>query len=444
MKRYSTIFVGMDVHKNSFSVCAFAPADKAYFGQTKLNSDYDALLHYLKELVDSYDVDAHLVCGYEAGCTGFDLYRYLTLHGIVCLVVAPNTIKEAKSKRRIKTDRRDARMLAEAIAYDSCNYVTVPSQDLEDIREYIRMRDDHKTALKKTKQQIKSFCLRHHLAFPNDSWGLAHLHWLASVKVTPQQRETLDEYLLTFIYQKEKIERLDNRIAEMASDPKYQSSVKNLCCIKGIKTQTAMSVVSEIGDFQRFRSADQFANFIGLVPGEDSSGDKQKRLSITKAGNIHVRSLLVEAAQCYVKGKIGYKSKVIKDRQAGCNESVIAYADKASSRLRRRYIKLTDHGKTANVVKTAIARELSGFIWGMMTGHYNQLSGQQLPLVATATSSPQGKPLSLSPKKEVSPRPLSRKKAGVTPDKQTPKEPRPKIDKIKQMIADRKQKAKQQ
>ena len=443
MRQYSTIFVGMDVHKNSFSVCAFSPADRAYFGQTKLSSDYDALLRYLKELVGSYDADAHLVCGYEAGCTGFDLYRYLTLHGIHCQVVAPNTIKEAKSKRRIKTDKRDAKMLAEAIAYDSCNYVTVPTQDLEDIREYIRMRDDHKTALKKTKQQIKSFCLRHHLAFANDSWGLAHLQWLASVKVSPLQRTTLDEYLLTYFYQKEKVERLDNHIAEMADDPKYRTSVRNLCCIKGIKIQTAMSVISEIGDFKRFRSADQFSNFIGLVPGEDSSGDKQKRLSITKAGNTHVRSLLVEAAQCYAKGKVGYKSKVIKQRQAGCSESIIAYADKASSRLRRRYIKLTtDRGKAANVAKTAIARELSGFIWGMMTGHYGQLNGQQLSSVAIVSS--QGNPLSLSPKKEVSPGPLSRKKAGVTPDEPPKKEPRSKIDTIKQMVADRKQKAKQQ
>ena len=444
MRYHSTIFVGMDVHKNSFTVCAFVPADRVYFGQTKLSSDYDALLRYFKELVDSYDVDAHLVCGYEAGCTGFDLYRYLTHHGIHCRVVAPNTIKEAKSKRRIKTDKRDAKLLAEAIAYDSCNYVTVPSQDLEDVREFIRMRDDHKTALKKTKQQIKSFCLRHHLAFANDSWGLAHLQWLASVKVPPQQRETLDEYLHTFFYQKEKIERLDNRIAEMANDPKYQSSVKNLCCIKGIKAQTALSAISEIGDFKRFQSADQFANFIGLVPGEDSSGDKQKRLCITKAGNIHVRRLLVEAAQCYAKGKVGYKSKVIKARQAGCSESVIAYADKASSRLRRRYIKLTDHGKAANVVKTAIARELSGFIWGMMTGNYGQLNEQGHPLVDTSSSSSQEKPLSLSPNKEVSPGPLSGKKAGVASNKQTSEKPHPKIDRIKQMIADRKQKARQQ
>ena len=441
MEHHSTIFVGMDVHKNSFSICAFAPADKAYFGQTKLSSDYDALLRYLKEVVGSYDVDASLVCGYEAGCTGFDLYRYLTLHGIHCLVVAPNTIKEAKSKRRIKTDKRDARMLAESIAYNSCNYVTVPSQELEDIREYIRMRDDHKAAMKKTKQQIKSFCLRHHLAFANDSWGLAHLQWLASVQLPSLQRETLDEYLVTFLYQKEKVERFDKRIAEIAEEPKYKSSVKNLCCIKGIKTQTAMSIVSEIGDFKRFRSADQFANFIGLVPGEDSSGDKQKRLSITKAGNKHIRSLLVEVAQSYVKGKAGYKSKVIKERQAGCSESVIAYADKASSRLRRKYIKLIEHCKAANVAKTAVARELSGFIWGMMTGHYDQLNLQQHPLGATSACSRQEKPLSLSPKKEVSPGPLSRKKAGEASEMQTPKKAHPKLDTIKQMIADRTQKS---
>lgn len=126
----------------------------------------------------------------------------------------------------------------------------------------------------------------------------------------------------------------------------------------------------EVGDFQRFASAQNFASYLGLVPSEDSSGDGQTRLGITKAGNRHVRMLLTEASQCYARGQIGFKSKELKSRQAGNSPQVIAYADKANERLRRRYYKMVlEKSKKHNVAKTAIARELACFMWGMMTEH---------------------------------------------------------------------------
>ena len=233
------------------------------------------------------------------------------------------------------------------------------------------MRDDHKLALKKVKQQILAFCLRHNYRYDGNShWTAAHLKWLKALILEALYKEILDEYLLTYQTLSDKLERLDKRIEELATQDEYKEAVKKLCCFIGVKTHTALSVLVEVGDFKRFASAQHFASYLGLVPGENSSGDDQNRLGITKAGNRHVRLLLTEASQCYARGQVGFKSKELKARQSGNTPAVIAYADKANERLRRRYYKMVlNKCKKHNVVKTAIARELACFIWGMMTYH---------------------------------------------------------------------------
>ena len=161
---------------------------------------------------------------------------------------------------------------------------------------------------------------------------------------------------------------MDKRIGELALLEGYREAVKKLCCFIGVKTHTALSVLVGVGDFKRFASAKNFASYLGLVPGENSSGENQTRLDITKAGNRHIRLLLTEASQCYARGKIGFKSKELKSRQSGNTPEIIASADKANERLRRRYYKMVlGSCKKHNVAKTAIARELACFMWGMMT-----------------------------------------------------------------------------
>lgn len=234
------------------------------------------------------------------------------------------------------------------------------------------MRDDHKLALKKIKQQILAFCLRHNCRYEEGSgkWTQAHLKWLRSLKLDDLYQEILTEYLVIYDQLTDKLERLDRRIEELAQDEDYQENVHKLSCFLGIKTQTALSTIVETGDFKRFSSAEKYASYLGLTPGEDSSGDSQNRLGITKAGNTHLRRLLVESTQSYTRGRVGYKSKDLKARQAGNPADVIAYADKANERLRRRYYKMVlGNNKKTNVAKTAIARELACFIWGMMTGN---------------------------------------------------------------------------
>ena len=369
---YNTVYVGMDVHKESFTLCSFTiEEDKASHIQ-KIKPDYRQVLKYLEFLRTVYGRDAEFVCGYEAGCLGFSLYRQLTAYHVDCVILAPTTMLVQRGKKWIKTDKRDAAMIGRCLAQNNYSPVHVPTVQDEETKEYIRMRADHKLALKKVKQQILAFCLRHNYRFEEGrkNWTQTHIKWLKSLKPEGLYREILEEYLLTFDYLTNKLERLDKRIEELASGETYQENVKKLTCFLGVKTQTALSVIVEVGDFQRFAAPDKFAAYLGLVPGENSSGDDQKRLGITKAGNTHVRRLLVEAAQSFGRGAVGHKSKELKKRQEGNTPQVIAYADKANERLRRRYYKMVlGNGKRSNVAKTAVARELACFIWGMMTGH---------------------------------------------------------------------------
>jgi transposase len=178
----------------------------------------------------------------------------------------------------------------------------------------------------------------------------------------------LDEYLLHLKQLEEKIATYDKRITEFAGENRYKESVCKLSCLKGIATHTALSLVSEVGDFHRFPTAQHFSSYLGLTPGEHSSGNSQHSLGITKAGNSHLRSLLVEAAQCFSRGAVGQKSAALKARQEGNSGAIIQYADRANERLRRKYMRITMRS-SSNIAKTAIARELACFIWGLMTDH---------------------------------------------------------------------------
>ncbi len=369
---YSTVYVGMDVHKENFSLCCYTNEKEQPEYCQKVEGQYSKVLNYLEAMRFHYGDNAVFICGYEAGCLGFTLYHQLTEHNVKCIILAPTTMSKPTGKKKIKTDKRDAALIARCLAHHDYSPVHIPTDKDEQVKEYIRMRDDHKLALKKVKQQISAFCLRHNYRYDATAsrWTQAHLKWLRALKPEGLYQEILTEYLATYDRLTDTLERLDRRIGELAADTEYQEKVQKLSCFLGVKTQTALSVIVETGDFKRFSSAGQYASYLGLVPGEDSSGDSQTRLGITKAGNSHVRTLLVEAAQSYARGKAGYKSKELKARQYGNPADVIAYADKANDRLRRKYYRMVlSQNRKANVAKTAVARELACFIWGMMTGN---------------------------------------------------------------------------
>ena len=365
----SILYVGMDVHKENYTLCCYSFDEDRLQYQQKLSPDYKMILKYLEQVRKRNPDGVEFVCGYEAGCLGYTLYHQLTDHGVKCIILAPTTMA-VTNKNRVKTDKRDAGNIARCLAFHTYSEVYVPAAEDEAVKEYIRMRDNQKKALKIIKQQILSLVLRQGYRFDagKSYWTITHVTWLKSLDMGGILQETLSEYLVTYDYLMNKLARMDKRIEELAADERYCEKVKKLSCLIGVKTHTALAVVVEIGDFRRFSQAEKMASYLGLVPGEDSSGEKQQRLGITKAGNVHVRRLLVEPSQSYTRGKIGHKSKELKRRQGGNTPQAIAYADKANERLRRKFYRMTlKNGTKRNVAATAIARELACFMWGLMT-----------------------------------------------------------------------------
>jgi len=366
----SIFYVGMDVHKEYYIVCIYrAETDRVEYYQ-RVEADYRQVLKYLEEIRRRSKEEIEFVCGYEAGCLGYTLYHQLTSCGIRCEILAPTSMGIVNTNR-VKTDKRDAGNVAKCLAFHTYSAVHIPTEEDESVKEYMRMRDDQKKALKIIKQQLLSLVLRqgHHFTDGTKYWTGKHLKWLHGLELkTAVLQETLVEYLLSYQYLTDKLQRLDERIEELASGERYQKNVKKLSCFLGVKTHTALAVLVETGDFSRFSGAEKYAAYLGLVPSENSSGGKQSRGGITKAGNSHLRRLLVESAQAYTRGQIGYKSADLGRRQKGNEAEVIAYANKANERLRRKFYKLVlRQNKKRNIAATAIARELACFMWGIMT-----------------------------------------------------------------------------
>lgn len=367
------IKIGMDVHSTNYTLCAMEPVldgEDRIFTNIQVTPDYKNVIQFVDNLKkrlgssDSYSIE----CGYEAGCLGYSLYHQLTKAGVKCTILAPTTMLTQQGKR-VKTDKRDAAMIAQCLSYGGYHAVHVPTDKDASVKEYLRMRDDHKLALKKIKQQINAFCLRHGYIYDSHKWTIRHLDWLKKLDLSELYRETLNEYMISYEEQTAKIERFDKRIEELAADSDYHENVRKLSCLLGIQTYTALSLIVETGDFKRFRKGNTYAAFLGLAPGESSSGEKISRTGITKAGNSRLRTLLIEAATGICKGQVGHKSKALCARQAGNPEEVIAYADRGNIRMRSKYKRMIRHEKKRNVAVAAVARELACYIWGIMTNH---------------------------------------------------------------------------
>ena len=346
--------IGMDVHSTNYTICVVEPkleGEPELLYEVQVEPDYHNVLQVIAKLKAKYKKDnLHITCGYEAGCLGYTLWHELDDAGVKCVILAPSTM-ETPGGNRIKTDKRDAWLIAKCMANGGFNEVHIPNTRDEDTREYLRMREDHKKQQKVIKQEINAFCLRHGFKYDNTKWTIAHRKWLNGLELTEIQREILNEYLLTYDSLEDKLNRLDARIHGFAAMDDYKEAVGKLRCFIGIDTLKALSLVTETGDFARFPKAERYAAYLGLVPGERSSSTDINRLGITKAGNKHIRTMLIEAAQCFCRGRIGAKSKKLCARQNGNGPEVIAYADKANERLRRKYYRMVlKSGKQRNIV----------------------------------------------------------------------------------------------
>ena len=373
------VYIGMDVHTSNYTLCSLDPGygvkKDNYFAEVQFTNNFVTnVVNYVTNLKKKLK-DCEFVCGYEAGCLGYSTYKDLTKAGIKCVIMAPSTMAVQKGGKKVKNDRRDARVIAQCLAYQTYKEVYVLSEHDEAVRGYLRMRDSHNKALKRIKQQIIAFCTGHGLFSPTKSnWTVAHLKWLKDLKFNdPVEQEILNEYLSSLTFLSDKIKAMDVRIEELASEKQYCENVKKLRCIKGIETNVALTLLAEIGDFNRFSKPTDFASYLGLIPGEQSSGDKVRGTGITKAGNSTLRRKLTESAKGYWRGRIGIKSATFKKLEKELPKEVTEYALKANTRLQRKFFNMTHvKGKNMNVAASACAREMACFVWGLITNHYEK------------------------------------------------------------------------
>ncbi len=296
---------------------------------------------------------------------GVRLQRYLVERGIECLVVAPGLVPQ-KPGDRVKTDSRDARKLARLLAGGLLEPIYVPSPELEAARDLVRAREDARLDRMRDRHRLSKFCLRHGRRLPTSSWTVVRRKWLSEQRFEfPAQQQTFDTYLHTVDLVDARIEQLERAIRETAEQQPWRELVARLRCLRGLDTLTALALVSEIGDFSRFRSAAEFMAFVGLVPSEHSSGEKRRQGSITKVGNSHVRRLLVEAAwHARRRPKVGYE---LARRQRGQDAIVVEQSWRCQQRLYHRWQRMAGRGKPQQKIVVACARELAGFVWAIAT-----------------------------------------------------------------------------
>jgi transposase len=366
----------MDVHKDTYSLCSFNYKDNYMFAETTIKSETAQVCKYIKSIENHFvNEEILIVCGYEAGPTGFTLCRDLQKKNISCVVMAPSSLPKSPDEKKRKTDKIDARNLSLHLAHHTYKAVNVLTPEMETIKELTRTRASALKAKKRAKQNFLSFLLRKGMVYPYGGrakyWTQKFYSWLKTLEFTNAlDRYSFEEYLTEVNHQMSRVSRLDEKIAEIAEDPLIKNDVKKLCCFSGISTLTAVSLVSEIGDFNRFKKASYFSSYLGLCPGVHSSGLSNQTLGITKAGNKNLRRLLIEAAQAMSHSqKCGKKSLRILARQKGMNPLVVAYADRATERIKKRRNSMIFRGVNTNIATTAAAREMACFIWGMMTNN---------------------------------------------------------------------------
>jgi transposase len=354
-------YVGLDVHKDSIQMAVLDSRKKEPITAKGLPNRATRIV---KELA-GYQEKGEVQIAYEAGCLGYTLYRELTAFGFDCRVIPPNTVFHG-GDGAVKTDYRDAVDIAWMLRRNEGESIAIPAKEDEATRDVIRCRGDLMENLKGMKQRLLKFLLRKGVNYETERyWTGKHYRWLMGLKFDDGMEQlTLEEYREEIRRLEEKIRRLDKKLEETANSERYAERVRKLRAFRGIDYLTALSLVCEIGDFKRFPTAEAFMSYLGLVPSEHSSGKKRKQGGITKTGNGHLRKLLTESSWHYARPN--QVSKRLEERRVGTDEQTIRYADKAMKRLHEKYTRMVFKGKTKQTAVIAVARELAGFIWGVM------------------------------------------------------------------------------
>jgi transposase len=359
---HTEAFVAFDTSKLRNAV---AIAEAGRTGEVRFLGEIDntgaATAKLVRKLAAKY---GRLTFCYEAGPTGYGLYRQIKNLGHECIVVAPSLVPK-KPGDRVKTNRRDALSLVKVLRAGEVTAVWVPDPRHEAMRDLSRARGAAVDDLRSKRQQVTSFLLRQGLHYPGKkTWTKAHMSWLASQKLEhPEQRIAFEEMLLAVRQAAERIARLEQAICAAVPDWSLAEVVTALMAMRGIDLVAATTFLAEIGDLSRFQTPRELMAYLGLVPSEDSTGNTIKRGPITKTGNRRARRILVECSWSYQHPpRMGKKKQ---DRVAAAPRAVREIAWKAQCRLCARYRALIRKGKLKNVAVTAVAREFAAFIWAI-------------------------------------------------------------------------------
>ncbi len=363
MNDHSEAFVGFDTSKLRNAV---AIADGVRGGEVRFLGEFEnsaaATAKLVKKLAAKYQ---RLTFCYEAGPTGYGLYRQIKNLGPDCIVVAPSLIPK-KPGDRVKTNRRDALSLAKLLRAGELTAVWVPDRGHEAMRDLTRARETAMMDLRSKRQQVSAFLLRQglHYSERKKTWTKTHMNWLASQKLEyAEQRLVFEEMMLAVRQAQERLERLEQAIRVAVPDWSLAEVVTALMAMRGIDLISAATFLAEIGDLSRFQHPSELMGYLGLVPSEHSTGDKINRGPITKAGNRRARRMLVECAWSYQHPpRVGQEKQ---EKVAAAPRAAREIAWKAQCRLHGRYRALVRRGKLKTVAVTAVARELAGFIWAV-------------------------------------------------------------------------------
>jgi transposase len=356
-----TTYVGIDAHKKDLFIAMLTGTQVAPVTWTVPNEP-NAVRRLVRKLEREAPGPVH-AC-YEAGPCGYALQRRMTTPRVSCQVIAPALVPR-KPGERVKTNRRDAQKLAQLLRAGLLTDVRPPTPAEEAVRDLCRARDDAREDLQRCRHRLGKLLLRRGLHYRGRNWTRAHRQWMATLAWTQgAERVVVEDYLLAIDQVEARLTELDVRLTAIAQAEPYREPVGWLRCFRGIDTLTAIVILAELHDFRRFQAPRALMAYLGLVPGEDSTGEKHRRGRITRTGNRVVRRLLVETAWHYQhRPAVGVGLARRRNGQPG---RVIAIADKAQQRLCRRFRTLAAHHKPAPKIVVAIARELAGFLWAAL------------------------------------------------------------------------------
>jgi len=352
-------WVGLDVHAAKV-VAAIADAESAELRVQRMGGQTEQVAEFCAGL------PAPVRVAYEAGPTGFGLARALAARGIECTVAAPGKI-ERPAQDRVKTDRRDAERLVRLLMIGGLHAVRVPTPAEEAMRDLVRAREDIRGDLMAARHRVGKLLLRHDLRFEGNNWTQRHLDWLGRIELPePVAQSVLLDGIGSIDALLVRRESLETQMASLVEGSPWEQTVARLRCLRGIDTLSALGLCAEVGDFERFARPAQLMSYLGLVPSENTSGEKRRQGSITKSGSRHARRLLVEAAWHYRRAP--RKGTALRRRQEGQPQAVCAISWKAQQRLHRSWVRLdSERGKRRTLCAVAVARELAGFCWAVTT-----------------------------------------------------------------------------